>query len=610
MTTQVQDRLIDLPSPFTSPLPNKMFQAFKPSLEKLLALNFLNRKYREALDGDGEDPFLEKALKVMNIRCDLTENELERIPASGPLVVVANHPFGALEGLIMASVLLRRRDDVKIMANYWLRHVTELRDLFLFVDPFAQGAATVQHNGPALRKTLSWLRQSGALGVFPAGAVSHLHMGRRAVVDPPWSESVAGIIRRTKATVVPMFFKGANGPLFHLAGLVHPMLRTMLLPHAFARKANSTVTVRIGRPITAQRLQGFASNREAIAYLRHRTYLLQCRHAAAPHDQRPQETSLPMPPHVGRDASALRREQNALSREQTVLETEDFCVHLAEAGHIPLLLQEIGRLREKTFRLAGEGTGKEVDLDIFDAHYLHLFLWDKRSQRIAGGYRLGRTDEILRRFGSKGLYTTTLFKFKPAFWDHVVPALELGRSFVCPEYQKNYAPLMLLWKGIAKFILLRPEYHVLFGPVSIDNEYHRLSRQIIVGFLQKNGYMHELGGFVRPRKPFQPRRLFRLDDSIVSFLSPSIDDVSEVVADIDAHKAGVPVLLRQYLKLGGKVLGFNVDKDFSNVLDGLVLVDLLRTERRTLVRYLGKEGAEQFLGHHAEGACRQGEKAA
>lgn len=601
MTTQVQDRLIDLPSPFTRPLPDKLFQALKPSLEKLLALNFLNRKYREVLIGEEEGPFLEKALKVMNISYDLAENELERIPTSGPLVVVANHPFGALEGLIMASVLLRRRGDVKIMANYWLHHIAELRELFLFVDPFAHGAPTVQSNGPALKRTLAWLRQDGALGVFPAGAVSHLHMDSRAVIDPPWSESVAGIIRKTKATVVPMFFKGANGPLFHLAGLIHPLLRTMLLPHAFARKANSRITVRIGRPITPQRLQGLTSNKEVIAYLRHRTYLLQCRHRTVPHRQRIQETLLSLPPRVGRDTSALHCEQNTLSREQTVLETEDFCVHLAEAGHIPLLLHEIGRLREKTFRLAGEGTGKEVDLDVFDAHYLHLFLWDKRNQRIAGGYRLGRTDEILRRFGSKGLYTTTLFKFKPAFWDHVLPALELGRSFVCPEYQRNYAPLMLLWKGIAKYILLHPEYHVLFGPVSIDNEYHRLSRQIIVGFLQRNGYMHELGGFVRPRKPFQQRRFFRLDDSIVSFLTHSIDEVSEIIADIDAHKTGVPVLLRQYLKLGGKMLGFNVDKEFSDVLDGLVLVDLLKTDRRTLERYLGRDGAQGFLALHRAG---------
>lgn len=140
----------------------------------------------------------------------------------------------------------------------------------------------------------------------------------------------------------------------------------------------------------------------------------------------------------------------------------------------------------------------------------------------------------------------------------------------------------------------------------------RYIRHVAAGtyFCKKNGYMHELGGFVFPRQPFQQRRFFRLDDSIVSFLSPSIDDVSEVIADIDAHKTGVPVLLRQYLKLGGKMLGFNVDKDFSNVLDGLVLVDLLRTERRTLARYLGEEGTRRFLGYHAEAASRAGGMAA
>jgi putative hemolysin len=599
MTTDARIRVIDLPSPFSRPFPNKMFLALKPPLEKLLALDFLNRKYREIMVSPEEGPFLEKALKAMNIQYALTDEELERIPASGPLVVVANHPFGALEGLVMASILLRKRRDVKIMANHWLRHVTELSELFLFVDPFAGGAATIQYNGAALKKTLAWLRQEGALGVFPAGAVSHLHLGSRTLADPPWNDSIAGIIRKTNAAVLPMFFKGANGPLFHLAGLIHPRLRTMLLPHAFARKTNARITISIGHVIPPRRLSGFASDRDLIAYLRHRTYVLKCRTTGRVWGGRKMACPVPAVFAHGAVANAICREQETLSPEQTVLETEDFCVHLAEARHIPRLLHEIGRLREHTFRLAGEGTGKEVDLDIFDAHYLHLFLWDKRRRCIAGGYRLGQADVILRRFGSKGLYTTTLFTFKPAFWDHMAAALELGRSFVRPEYQKNYAPLLLLWKGIARFVLANPEYRNLFGPVSIDNEYHRLSRRIIVAYLKQNGYMHELGEFVRPKSPFRERRFFRLDGAFASLLPQSIDDVSEIIADIDAHKNGVPVLLRQYLKLGGKMLGFNVDRDFSNVLDGLVLVDLLRTEQKILQRYLGKEEAAHFLEYHA-----------
>ncbi len=617
-TATASHRLIDLPSPFVRPLPSKLFGLAKPSLEKVLALSYLNRKYGEVLSGLGQVPegrdqvdFLDRSLKALNIGMVLDDAELERIPKDGPVVVVANHPFGALEGLVMAAVLRKRRTDLKIMANHLLERVEELRDLFLFVDPFLGGANTVHGNGTALKRILAWLREGGLLGVFPAGEVSHLQIRRRTMGDPPWSESVARIVRKTGATAVPMFFQGTNGPLFHMAGLIHPRLRTMLLPHALVRKAGSEVRVRIGRPLGPKHLANCPTDADMIAYLRHRTYLLQCGAKARPRLARPFPALPPLPlgpgcpgglpgaPHA--PVNPLHLEQQALSADEILLETDDFCVHLAEARRIPHLLHEIGRLREMTFRLAGEGTGKEVDLDIFDAHYLHLFLWDKREQRIAGAYRMGRTDVILKNHGAKGLYTTTLFSFRPGFWDKVVPALELGRSFVRPEYQKNYAPLLLLWKGIARFILRHPQYRTLFGPVSIDNEYHRFSRQLMVGFLRANGHMHELADHVRPRRPFRQRRLFRLDDTLLTMMSKTIDDISDIITDIDRHKTGVPVLLRQYLKLGGKMLGFNVDREFSDVLDGLVLVDLLQTDRRTLDRYLGKERARDFLALHRAG---------
>lgn len=610
MSATSQHCLIDLPSPFMRPLPNRLFGLVKPSLEKMLALRYLNRKYAEIVDGQDharesrpQEDFLERALRVLHVGIVLDERELERIPPKGPVVVVANHPFGALEGLIMAAVLRRRRPDVKIMANHLLRRVHELQDLFLFVDPFEGGASTIQRNASALRKILGWLRSEGVLGVFPAGEVSHLQVRRRTMGDPPWSESMARIIRKTGATAVPMFFQGTNGPMFHLAGLIHPRLRTMLLPHALVRKAGSEVRVRIGRPLGPKHLANCSTDAEMIAYLRHRTYLLNCGGKQRPKQIHP---SLPNGPDgitalLPPVQNSLQREQQTLSAEQLLLETEDFCVHLAQALDIPNLLHEIGRLREVTFRDAGEGTGKEVDLDIFDAHYLHLFLWDKQAKRIAGAYRLGRTDEILKKHGPKGLYTNTLFAFQSRFWNEIDPALEMGRSFVRPEYQKSYAPLLLLWKGIARFILRNPEYRTLFGPVSIDKEYHRFSRQLIVGFLRANGHMHELADHVRPRRPFRQRRIFRLDDSLLTMMSKTIDDISEIITDIDRHKSGVPVLLRQYLKLGGKMLGFNVDREFSNVLDGLVLVDLLQTDRRTLERYLGKEGAEVFLSYHRDG---------
>jgi putative hemolysin len=610
MSIDAAPRLIDLPSPFVHPVPCRLYALAKPWLEKMLALSFINRKYLElqADMGQQQCDFLERTLEALGINVVLDETELDRIPKTGPVVVVANHPFGALEGLVMAAVLRKRRPDLKIMANHLLRRVVELENLFLFVDPFIGGANTVHGNGAALKKILGWLRGGGLLGVFPAGEVSHLQVLRRTATDPPWNDSVARIIRKTEATAVPMFFQGTNGPLFHLAGLIHPRLRTVLLPHALVRKAGSKIQVRIGRPLSPGHLAHCPTDQDMIAYLRHRTYLLGCgknpsiaRSTCRPHDKPRRDE--PGAVAIARPLPCpVQREQRALSAEQTLLETEEFCVHAARAEHIPHLLREIGRLREITFRLAGEGTGKERDLDSFDSHYLHLFLWDKHQGRIAGGYRMGRTDVIINNHGTRGLYSSTLFSFCPEFWDKIDPALELGRSFVCPQYQKSYTPLLLLWKGIARFILRHPHYRTLFGPVSIDNEYHRFSRQLMVGFFRANGHMHELSDHVRPRRPFRQRRLFRMDDSLLTMMSKSIDDVSHIISDIDRHKTGVPVLLRQYFKLGGKMLGFNVDRNFSNVLDGLVLVDLLQTEQRTLERYLGREGSRDFLEYHSPGA--------
>lgn len=599
MRNEFTKPLIELPMPSSGLVSGRLFSGIKPLLEKFLALNFLNKKYFEAITSWEDMPFFDRALEVLGIRYDLLAGDLKHIPEKGATVVVANHPFGALEGLIMASILFKKRSDVKIMANYLLGLIPEIREQLLFVDPFAGGPEIVRTNGIALRSVYKWLGQGGVMGVFPAGEVSNLRVRDMTVSDPQWNSSIGRIIRKTDAMVVPMYFKGGNGPLFNLSGMVHPMLRTVLLPHVLARKAGSRVDVTIGQPISSERLKFFHNDKEIITYLRHRTYLLSRRNLMSAGNFQAPLHSVIKPAVMVVHPEHLIREQKSLTSEQTLIENEDFCVHLAEARHIPKLLHEIGRLREVAFSQAGEGTGKDIDLDIFDAYYLHLFLWDKRKQKIAGAYRLGRTDVILNNIGKKGLYTNTLFKFRTGFWEIIYPALELGRSFLCLDYQKSYALLLLLWKGIGTFTINNPQYRNLFGPVSIDSLYRDASRQLIVRFLENKGYMHELSRQVRPRNPFKKRRLFRFNDSELNLCSASIEELSEIVSEIDTHKTGVPVLLRQYLKLGGKMLGFNLDPKFRNVLDGLVLVDLLKTEPRILNRYLGKEGFLSFTEYHA-----------
>jgi putative hemolysin len=259
------------------------------------------------------------------------------------------------------------------------------------------------------------------------------------------------------------------------------------------------------------------------------------------------------------------------------------------------MLREIGRLREITFREVREGTGQALDLDEFDQHYLHLFLWNKPAAELAGAYRLGLTDVILRQFGPEGLYTSTLFRFKPGFLEQLQDAIELGRSFIASKYQKEYSCLSLLWKGIGQFIVRNPRYKILFGPVSISDDYQALSKRLIVQFLRQNKLDAELFRYVRPRKPY---RCWPIKTAALRQLPRDADDISLLISEIEKDGKGIPILLRHYLRLNASFSCFNVDAKFSNVVDGLMRVDLMKTDHRLMRHFMTEPGFQAFARHH------------
>jgi putative hemolysin len=557
------------------------------AIEKLLLLDRLDRLWEDVPGADNR-LIADHPLARLNVHTQVSERDLALIPKQGPVVAVANHPFGLIEGAILPSMFLSVRPDVKVMANHLLASMPETNGLCIFVDPYGgEGAARANRKG--LKDAIAWLRQGGLLTVFPAGEVSHLSLKERAITDPEWNHNVARLIRITGATVLPVYFLGANSALFQLLGCLHPRVRTALLPHEFFNKHDRTIEVRIGSPIPPAKIRGYQDDIALIRYLRHRTYLLQNRetpkqfHCAAAE-----------PPAAGVLEELLSGEVAKLGPERTLVETEEFSVLLAKAREIPNVLHEIGRLREVTFRQVGEGTGKPIDLDPFDEHYWHLFVWNRCANEVAGAYRLGPSDEILTRFGPKGFYTSQLFHWKRSFLDRISPALELGRSFVRPEYQKTYAPLLLLWKGIGQFLIRHPQYKLLFGPVSISNGYAAASRHLMVKFLSAYRQSPELTPLVRARNPFR-QRPSKLADDLMGATVWDVEELSALIADVEIDRKGVPVLLKQYLKLGGELVAFHVDRRFADALDGLIVVDLRKTDARVLERYMGKEGAVQFL---------------
>jgi putative hemolysin len=568
-----------------------------PQLEQLLGLRDLEQTYQQVRASGSPRELLEAVFDDWNVRVQVSDVDLSRVPSTGAAVVVANHPFGGIEGMALALVLLSVRPDVKVLANRMLGRIPELRELFAFVDPFERSDSP-RRSVAGLREAARWLRQGGLLAVFPAGEVAHLHLRHRAVVDPPWLTTVARLVRRAGCPAVPVWFTGVNGPLFQLVGMVHPALRTAMLPRELLARRGATLEARIGTPVPSSQLTACATDADMTALLRARTEILAERPAGGNPPVQPRRTpTRPSPVVQAVDPARLEREIAALEDNACLVASGPHRVFVADAYRVPSVMRDIGRLRELTFRAAGEGTGRELDLDRFDESYEHLFVWHAEQRRVVGAYRIGRTEPLLGAEGLDGLYTSTLFRFSPRLFESTGPALEMGRSFIRIEDQRSFTALLLLWQGIGRYVVRHPECATLFGPVSISADYASASQQLIVAFLKQNAYRHPWSRWVRPRSPFRsrPSRVIRRGVADVR----DLDEVSRFIAELEADGKGAPVLLRQYLKLGGRLLGFNVDPDFSNVLDVLVMVDLRRTDRRILERYMGRDGAREFLAHHA-----------
>jgi putative hemolysin len=569
-------------------------------LLRILQIHKLDRLYLHAVKDSPCADFAGSLLKALDVDIDLQGSGLKEVPRAGKsAVVVANHPFGGLEAIVLAAVLGRVRPDVRFLANSLLASIPELRELIIPVNPFG-GQEAKRTNVQGAKAALKWLGKGGMLCVFPAGEVAHWQMKSKTVTDPDWQINATRLIRRSGADVLPVFFPGCNTRSFHYAGLVHPRLRTALLPSQLLNKRGSRITVCPGRLIQSAVLRQLPSDEVATWYLRARTYGLDSRKNR--HKGCPKlfpgfflRSARQAPVAPALDREALQSDVARLPRGQFLVSSGELTVFEARAGQMPHLLHEIGRLRETTFRQEGEGTDRPLDLDMFDQTYDHLVLWDTSRHEVVGAYRIGRVDELLRRRrGDWNLYTSTLFRFKPGFFRAFSNSLELGRSFIVPEHQRSYAPLLLLWKGIGQYICRRPAYRFLFGPVSISQDYADVSIQSLISHLNSKFYQPVVGLNVQGKRTpkFKIKRNEReMIESISILDTPVLDDI---IAGFEADGRRMPILLKQYLKLGGKIAGFHHDRRFGS-FDGLIVVDLLQTDPRFLKRFMGRAEAESYL---------------
>jgi putative hemolysin len=562
------------------------------SIEDALGLSEMSSMYAKALANiHCHDSFYDTVLSTMH--CTYEVDGLEHIPKEGPVIIVANHPFGGIEGVILGSILGSIRPNFKIMANSLLGRIPQFHDTMIFVNPFG-GNDAITENRKGIKEAIHWVKDGGILGVFPAGEVSHYQPSIGMIADPYWNTNIVRMAKMTNAVIIPMFIHGNNSLLFQTMGLIHPRLRTMLLPREYLKMKNSNISISVGKPIQKHLLNSFISETDCTRYIKQRTYLLQLDRTIQQKNPDSKQQVIP-----SGSFDEISKELARYTQQDIMAESGDYVVYIANAASQPAILREIGRLRECAFREVGEGTGKELDLDIFDSEYDQLIL-HKAGHGIIGGYRLGRTDHLRNVFGKNGLYTQTLFTYSQGFHELMPKGVELGRAFICKEFQRSFLPLQLLWKGIGAYILKQKQYRYLFGSVSISNNYHPLSKHLIISYVKEHCFDHDFASCVKAKHPFVHSKQHQSFQALIGNekIHSDIEVINSMIMEIEPDGKGIPILIRQYMKLGGKFCGFGIDPAFNDAVDCLVMIDLLKADDSMLERYIGEDGLNEFRNFH------------
>lgn len=547
----------------------------------LSGLNRINRIYSPIAEYQGIE-FAGKLLERLNIRCNYIPKELNNIPKEGPFIIVSNHPFGAIDGIMMLNIIGAVRPDLKILTNFLLSYIPNLSSTFFPVNPFT--------NNPGLRSSFSGLKMAtahlndgGALGLFPSGEVSSNANKERIVKDIEWQPSIIKLIQRAGVPVIPIFFEGQNSALFHFLGKIHPLLRTVRLPHELSNKKNKDITLRIGYPISPSEIDEFATIRQLGEHLWNRCYSLEAnipeaelsfRHKRADNPDTTSASKIidPVEP-------ALLKEEILRNSSSFLFETGSYACYLMEYDDIPNIMREIGRKREIAFRSIGEGTNRELDTDKYDTYYKHLVLWDKENSSVVGAYRLGFCSGIIRKFGIKGLYSSTLFKYRKEFRFKLYHSIELGRSFVAVEYQKDPIALMLLIKGLLYTVIKNREIRYLIGPVSISSWYPPFYKSAMIYYLKKMHSIPQLKEMITPRTPFIMNFGKVNPEHLLDCKMQSLEKFDRFLYRISNSQYRLPTLLKKYLKINARIIDYNVDPDFNYCIDGLIMLAINEVPR-------------------------------
>lgn len=477
------------------------------------------------------------------------------MPTDQPFICVANQLLDGVDEEVMFSIFEYLNGNFKLITTkkdkgkHYLSVGRRLQPDFL----------------KTLRKTLQAAKNEGiSVGILIRYSGGRLEdIGKR-----PYLNQVMKVVRKIKVPIVPI----------RLNTDVHPFFQSGLRAKFLKKRTQTPIklTVRIGNPIGVEDQQKFTSHSRFRKFVQSKIFALGSSLQVRKFFQSPflstPEKEEPIAEPI--EDALIVHDINNLTFENLIVAQSEFDILVAEAKSIPNVLLEIGRLREMTFRSVGEGTGKSRDLDEFDLYYHHLIIWDRENKRLVGGYRMGKGNEIFNRYGLEGFYIQSLFKIKDGFFPTMRESVELGRSYIVPDYQRKRLPLFLLWKGILFYLLKNPEFRYVFGPVSISKYYSNVSKSLIVSFIEKFYFNHELAQYLSPRKPFKIKNEKVDIDILLENLDPEMKNLDSLVEDIEPEHFRIPVLFRQYLKLNARFISFNVDPNFSDCLDGFIILDL------------------------------------
>ncbi len=558
--------------------------AFAKILMRALKLNRINVAYDELIKSHktGRDG-LEMLLNHFGAAYEYDPADLKHLPKSGPFITISNHPFGAIDGIMLAHLISQVRPDYKLMANFLLSKILPISSFFLPVNPFEDKKSAFSSLS-GIKGALNHLREGYPLGIFPAGEVSAFQYKSMRIEDKIWPDGITKFVRSAAVPVVPVYFTGRNSLAFYMLGLIHPRLRTVKLPSELTNKRGQTVTVRFGKPIVPEEFSAHSMT-EFKGILRSKVYSLSYRKATSgntPSEEVDYSNIIPAVP-----LASIKAEIENLGNF-FLFQVKDYSVYCCPKSLIPNTMTEIARSREITYREVGEGTGKPFDSDQFDDYYYHLFIWDKAADKLVGSYRIGLGRQILEKHGLRGFYIYTLFKINKKLEPLLNDSLELGRSFIVKDYQKKATPLFLLWKAL--FVLLvKYDYRYLIGPVSISGNYSEEAKSLAANFLWHNYANKTYSKFIHNRN--KTSLAFPKNINKAAFYATVGNDFNKLdafIADIDPGYI-TPVLVKQYISLlRTTVLGFNVDPDFNDCLDALMVMDI-KNAPRSFMEMLSKD---------------------